>query len=359
MQTPNQAQEQKTSKVNQKISHLAFIAIIVAVYAILKIVVFSISGQPSYASDLTAENILTAINRERSLRNLITLNTDNRLGSAAQSKTDDMIARHYFSHTDPEGNYIWPKIVAAGYTPYLQLGENLAIEFSSTDSLVSAWMNSPTHRANILNEGFKDQGMGLALGDVQINQYHSAVANTFGALLIKKTAAAAPVPAVQPVSSNPSPPKTSATVPPQTSAPTQTTEVPQTSTNTPLEASTSADSAKKASQPLAIRGDFDEPNFTTSEHYTQPSSSTSTAKYVKEESPVKSQSSALAGKLKFLNSLKINRYLSLGLGMAVLLLLLSDLKVAFEKRLGFLDKKINNLLLLILSLLVIAFMYWL
>ncbi|MCL5775071.1 MAG: CAP domain-containing protein, partial [Patescibacteria group bacterium] len=103
------------------------------------------------ASDLTLENILNAINKERSLRNLVLLNTDSRLSLAAQGKATDMQARHYFSHTDPEGNYIWPKIVAAGYTPYLQLGENLAIEFYNTDSLVNAWMNSPTHRANVLN----------------------------------------------------------------------------------------------------------------------------------------------------------------------------------------------------------------
>src|SRR6185295_6364599 len=80
---------------------------------------------------------------------------------------------------------------------YLQLGENLAIEFYDTDSLVSAWMNSPTHRDNILQEGFKDQGMALTFGDSAQGQYHSAIANTFGTLAFSaqpKTASATPAP---------------------------------------------------------------------------------------------------------------------------------------------------------------------
>jgi len=116
------------------------------------------------ASDLTTDNILQAVNQQRSLRNLTTLNLNGKLAMAAQSKTDDMQARHYFAHVDPDGHYIWDKIVADGYTPYLELGENLAIEFYDTQSLVSAWMNSPEHRANILNDGFQDQGMGLTFG---------------------------------------------------------------------------------------------------------------------------------------------------------------------------------------------------
>ena len=53
------------------------------------------------ALDLTLQNIINGINKERSLKNLPLLNTDSRLSTAAQSKSEDMVARKYFSHTDP------------------------------------------------------------------------------------------------------------------------------------------------------------------------------------------------------------------------------------------------------------------
>src|SRR5690606_36401283 len=96
---------------------------------------------------------------ERTGRFIPALTTNSMLNSAAQSKASDMIARSYFSHVDPDGNYVWPKITAAGYGPYLALGENLAMDFSSASATVEAWMNSPTHRANIVNENFQDQGL--------------------------------------------------------------------------------------------------------------------------------------------------------------------------------------------------------
>src|SRR5208337_2857559 len=85
-------------------------------------------------------------------------------------------------------------------------GENLAIEFYDTDSLVSAWMNSPEHRANILNAGFQDQGMGLALGNPADGQYYSAITNTFGTLAPIPKAQASPAPAATaPVAEAPAP----------------------------------------------------------------------------------------------------------------------------------------------------------
>ncbi len=297
------------------------------------------------ASDLTIENILSAINHERSLRNLLTLNTDSRLSSAAQSKADDMQARHYFSHTDPEGNYIWPKIVAAGYTPYLELGENLAIEFYNTESLVNAWMNSPTHRANILNDGFKDQGMGLDFGNADIGQYHSVIANTFGTLAVKKTAP--PPPAVKSQTTNPAPAPA-----PQTPAP-----APQTTAAKPAPAPQENPTAGPTTTPsqLAIRGD-------ESAGYALPQSSPP-AESASSASPApaavapstNTQFSIPTAK----NPQDLTRYLSLALAALIIVFIVSDIKDAFKNKLAGLDKKINNLALLVLALLVLIFLYWL
>ena len=345
----------ETTKHHSKILNIRILGFIAVIFGILKLTITLFSGQIIYASDLTLDNILSAINKERGLRNLITLNTDNRLSYAAQDKAQDMIVRHYFSHTDPEGNYIWPKIVAAGYTPYVQLGENLAIEFYNTESLVSAWMNSPTHRANILNEGFKDQGMGLDFGNTQNNQYSSAIVNTFGALMVKKIVSPPPPPKEQTPSNQtlPSNPPPSSLAPP-TSTPAKNLGTPENPPTASTSLVASNGTNKKPSESLAIRGNLQEPNFTTAAlHQASTSSESQKKDTLKTKAPISIQNANV------FNSLKANRYLSLGLGIAILLLLLSDLKITLEKKLSFLDKKINNLLLLILSLLVIAFMYWL
>jgi|GEM_PF-1837182 len=133
------------------------------------------------ASDLTTSNIASAINNERTQRNIPALNYNSKLAAAAQYKASDMIARKYFSHVDPDGHYIWDKIVAEGYAPYTILGENLAVDFSDTEGLVAAWMDSPTHRENILNANFVDQGIGVAFGNTANGEFSSSIANTFGA----------------------------------------------------------------------------------------------------------------------------------------------------------------------------------
>lgn len=165
------------------------------------------------ASDITAQSIADGVNKERSQRNMATLTYNSQLAAAAQYKASDMISRNYFSHTDPDGNYIWPKIVSEGYTPYTTLGENLAVDFPSTESLMSAWIDSPEHRANILNQAFQNQGAGVANGNGS-GQFDDAMANTFGAQptkVIAKAPAPAPTPKPQPTPT-PVPVKTPAPV---------------------------------------------------------------------------------------------------------------------------------------------------
>jgi uncharacterized protein YkwD len=305
----------------------------------------------SQASDLTTDNILSAVNQQRSLRNLVTLNTNSKLTWAAQSKTDDMQARHYFAHVDPDGHYIWDKIVAAGYTPYLELGENLAIEFFDTDSLISAWMNSPTHRANLLNDGFRDQGMGLTFGDAAKGQYHSAIANTFGTLVPtpKPKILAAPAKtqttAPKPVAPAPKPQTLGAQQTPATTTAQSQTPSPATATTIPL----TQPVFPRAGQELAQNNP--QSNFIVS---SQPAASSTSSTSLLTALPVigNLKSSALAGYQQ-------NRYLVLFAGVILLLLMLSDIKKHVQNKLGHLDKKFNNLIVLIISLVVVAFLYWL
>ncbi len=350
---------------NSLLRRPVFLALVV-IFLTLKLLIslFWPSKEIPMASDLSPENILNAVNKERSLRNLVTLSTNNKLGSAAQSKSDDMQARHYFAHIDPDGRYIWDKIVAAGYSPYLQLGENLAIEFYDTDSLMSAWMNSPTHRANITQEGFRDQGMGLAFGDSRNGQYHSAITNTFGA-----QALAATKPKVV------TPPKTITTPSPIVTKPKTPIKPKLTPVIPKAEPPAPQPIPIATPSPVAVTNNFppiaprqeetlaanqkSEPNFIL--HQTPEMAASSSASTQTPISSLKENFSALVGQSpeSTTNSYNINRYLILICGAALLLLMLSDLKSAVEKKLGSLDKKVNNLAVLLISIIVIAFMYWL
>ncbi|RPK54228.1 RNA polymerase sigma factor [Streptomyces sp. ADI96-02] len=81
------------------------------------------------------------------------------LATAAQGHSADMAARNYFSHTSPDGTDPGDRITAAGYR-WSTYGENIAKGQRSAADVVSAWMKSPGHRANILNCSFKEMGVG-------------------------------------------------------------------------------------------------------------------------------------------------------------------------------------------------------
>ena len=181
----------------------------------------------SSASDITPQSISAGVNSERTSRNMTSLNYNQKLAAAAAYKAQDMITRNYFAHVDPDGHYIWNKIAEEGYKPYTILGENLAINFSDTAGLMSAWMDSPEHRANILNSAFQDQGAGVSPGTGSSGSYSIAIANTFGTLAQQTPA---PAPAAEPT---PAPVKTT---PPtkQSPAPAPTQPTPAKPAPTPV-----------------------------------------------------------------------------------------------------------------------------
>lgn len=88
---------------------------------------------------------------------------DSGLSRAAQMKADDMAARGYFAHVDPEGRQPWQWLDKAGYS-YSYAGENLAVNFTDSKDVEQAWMNSPTHRANIAKAQYTKVGIGVANG---------------------------------------------------------------------------------------------------------------------------------------------------------------------------------------------------
>ncbi len=117
----------------------------------------------SYAAPITIENVISLTNKDRVANGLVELKTSSLLSRAAQNKANDMLARQYFAHNTPDGQTPWTFIKAVGYS-YTTAGENLAIDFTQAENIQSAWMNSPGHRANILNNNFTEIGIGISSG---------------------------------------------------------------------------------------------------------------------------------------------------------------------------------------------------
>ena len=126
------------------------------------------------------EQVVTLVNQERAANGCGAVTMDERLRLAAQNHSQDMGLNDYFSHTGLNGSSPWDRILAQGYS-YSQAGENIAVGYSSPESVVNAWMNSTQgHRENILDCNFVHIGMGYFYlandtGNVNYNHYWTQV----------------------------------------------------------------------------------------------------------------------------------------------------------------------------------------
>lgn len=124
-----------------------------------------LAGQSSSStSTLEAHEVARLTNAERANNGKTPLKENTKLALAAHRKIADMIALQYFEHKSPSGKGPADIIEAAGYT-YVVVGENLAEgDFASNADLVQGWMNSPGHRANILNDKYTEIGVATERG---------------------------------------------------------------------------------------------------------------------------------------------------------------------------------------------------
>lgn len=129
----------------------------------------ALRGQEDYKqSRLTIDGVVKYTNMARQENvGLPKLVVNRELTEAAARKVEDMFERQYFEHIAPDGKGPAELAKAAGYE-YVMVGENLAMgNFKDDESLVTAWMNSPGHRANILNGKYTE--IGVAVGQGQYN----------------------------------------------------------------------------------------------------------------------------------------------------------------------------------------------
>ena len=136
--------------------------------------------------------VIDLTNEQRKENNLATLVRNPVLDAAANLKAQDMARSSYFSHNSPTGVTPWHWFDEAGYT-YVYAGENLAVYFTDSSTVVDAWMKSPTHRANIVGSHYTEIGVGTAKGTY--NGFDTVfVVQLFGAPAVKPVASGAVVP---------------------------------------------------------------------------------------------------------------------------------------------------------------------
>ncbi len=146
----------------------------------------------AYATSISRQELLAETNEERQSTGEPALKLNPELSEAAQLKARDMSANGYWSHTSPEGKEPWYFIESAGYK-YSKAAENLAYGFDSSSSVVSGWMNSPEHKANIIDSSLRDVGFGI----VNIPDYQNSGPQT---LVVAMYGRAAPSGAFSPAS---------------------------------------------------------------------------------------------------------------------------------------------------------------
>lgn len=154
-----------------------------------------------YATDITVEKVVELINKKRVEANLPVLTLSAELSTAATAKATDMFAKNYWAHVSPTGSTPWVFITSAGYS-YVYAGENLARNFNTSDEVVEAWMNSQTHRANILKSDYRDIGLAVLNGKLN-GEETTLVVQEFGTRAQPEVAKINPSPLpLQPVAEN-------------------------------------------------------------------------------------------------------------------------------------------------------------
>ncbi|MBX4198757.1 hypothetical protein KW800_00545 [Candidatus Parcubacteria bacterium] len=143
---------------------------------------------PAHAA-VSSSSILNLINIERAKAGLSAVTMNTKLSQAAQMKADDMLSQGYFEHIGPDGKDPWSWYAKVGYD-WSWAGEILAMNTNteSDTAIIEAWMQSPAHKAIIMDSRYTETGIGMAVGIYQ-GKSTLFVAEEFG---VPKASAIAP-----------------------------------------------------------------------------------------------------------------------------------------------------------------------
>lgn len=122
-----------------------------------------------FATDISINKLYQLTNQQREKNGLPDLSYNEKLSSAAQKKAQDMFNQNYWAHYGPNGVTPWDFILKSDYQ-YEFAGENLAKNFLFSQGVMDAWMNSPTHKENVLRKDYSEVGFAVVNGTMNGEQ---------------------------------------------------------------------------------------------------------------------------------------------------------------------------------------------
>ncbi|MBP7134320.1 hypothetical protein KBA73_03825 [Patescibacteria group bacterium] len=157
---------------------LAFLFLKIAVIVFALLIPLEAYVSPDVLARQGAQ-IIALTNQTRREQGLPALETRSTLSASAQMRADDMVEKKYFSHLSPDGHRLAYFLSRSGYH-YSTAGENLAMGFSEANEVMTAWMKSPTHYANLIDPEYREFGVGLE-GGIYDEKPTVFIAQHFGA----------------------------------------------------------------------------------------------------------------------------------------------------------------------------------
>ena len=173
-------------------SLMAYSGALVTVKALLIALLFITFPSLAQFSTITQARIVELVNQARVAQGLGRVSVNPTLQKAAELKLADMINNSYFAHTSPTGVSPWVWFKEAGYL-YTYAGENLAMNFTQAEEVHQAWLDSPSHRANVLNKNYKDIGVAVGVGEID-GEPATLVVQFFGTSFVPPVIAQNPTP---------------------------------------------------------------------------------------------------------------------------------------------------------------------
>ena len=157
-------------------------SLVLAVLAIAAIVVPNAATAASPVDEATLSSMesamVSALNQDRTDRGLVPVRVDARLMAIARARSDDMVAKDYFSHTQPDGRNVF-NILTAQHITWYNAGEIIAWNNYPMDSTVSAanhqWLDSPGHYAIVTSTDYNYVGVGIAIDPDTGKKVYTAV----------------------------------------------------------------------------------------------------------------------------------------------------------------------------------------
>ena len=117
------------------------------------------TSQPIALPENLINRVVQLSNEFRAENGLSPLSLNSQLGMAAEGHSEDMALQDFFDHLAPDGSDVGDRILDVGYD-YSRAGENIGAGYSTPEAVVEGWINSPGHRANLLNPDFTEIGVG-------------------------------------------------------------------------------------------------------------------------------------------------------------------------------------------------------